>query len=48
MIGQGLQFGHVSEVEDKCQCGISEQVSLSSKKLWLRNGMFGIKIPDVL
>lgn len=37
----------MSEVEGKGQCGISEQVSLRSKKLGLKNGAFGVKIPDV-
>lgn len=31
MTGRGCGFGDVSEVEGKCQCGISEQVSLRSK-----------------
>lgn len=48
MTGRGWGFGDVSEVEGQCQCGISEQVSLRSKKLWLKNGAFGVKIPDVL
>lgn len=41
MTGRGWGFGDVSEVEGKGQCGISEQVSLRSKKLGLKNGAFG-------